>query len=82
MIGLIGKKMKMKTNNQSKNSEEDDDENEVFAESKKKAGKKSGKSGGFQAMGLSYPVLKGILKRGYKVPTPIQRKVNQFHIIF
>ncbi|XP_023245258.1 ATP-dependent RNA helicase DDX54 [Copidosoma floridanum] len=25
-------------------------------------------------MGLSYPVLQGILKRGYKVPTPIQRK--------
>lgn len=27
-------------------------------------------------MGLSYPVLKGVLKRGYKVPTPIQRKVR------
>uniref|UniRef100_A0A182QVW2 RNA helicase n=1 Tax=Anopheles farauti TaxID=69004 RepID=A0A182QVW2_9DIPT len=37
-----------------------------------KKGKK--KSGGFQAMGLSPPVLKGILKMGYKVPTPIQRK--------
>lgn len=31
-------------------------------------------SGGFQAMGLSYPVIKGITGRGYKVPTPIQRK--------
>lgn len=41
-------------------------------EIKQKNGKKSG---GFQAMGLSFPVLKGILKRGYKVPTPIQRKV-------
>uniref|UniRef100_A0A2M4BDW2 RNA helicase n=1 Tax=Anopheles marajoara TaxID=58244 RepID=A0A2M4BDW2_9DIPT len=38
-----------------------------------KKGKKK-KSGGFQAMGLSAPVLKGILKMGYKVPTPIQRK--------
>uniref|UniRef100_A0A182PQC5 RNA helicase n=1 Tax=Anopheles epiroticus TaxID=199890 RepID=A0A182PQC5_9DIPT len=37
-----------------------------------KKGKK--KSGGFQAMGLSAPVLKGILKMGYKIPTPIQRK--------
>lgn len=37
-------------------------------------GKKKKKSGGFQAMGLSMPVLKGILKMGYKVPTPIQRK--------
>lgn len=36
--------------------------------------KKKGKSGGFQSMGLSYPVLKAILRKGYKVPTPIQRK--------
>ncbi|XP_067005335.2 ATP-dependent RNA helicase DDX54 [Anabrus simplex] len=35
---------------------------------------KNKKSGGFQSLGLSYPVLKGIQKRGYKVPTPIQRK--------
>lgn len=26
--------------------------------------------------GLSYPVFKGIMKKGYKVPTPIQRKVR------
>lgn len=26
-------------------------------------------------MGLSYPVFKGVMKKGYKVPTPIQRKV-------
>ncbi|XP_046821436.1 ATP-dependent RNA helicase DDX54 isoform X2 [Vespa crabro] len=25
-------------------------------------------------MALSYPIIKGILKRGYKIPTPIQRK--------
>lgn len=25
-------------------------------------------------MGLSFPVLKGITKRGYKIPTPVQRK--------
>ncbi|XP_053684864.1 ATP-dependent RNA helicase DDX54 [Sabethes cyaneus] len=36
-------------------------------------GKKK-KGGGFQAMALSAPVLKGILKMGYKLPTPIQRK--------
>jgi superfamily II DNA/RNA helicase len=53
----------------------DDEENQVFNKIKIN-GKKFGKSGGFQAMGLSYPVIKGILKRGYKVPTPIQRKVN------
>lgn len=52
-------------------------------EVKQKNGKKSG---GFQAMGLSFPVLKGVLKRGYKVPTPIQRKVclikNFFFMFF
>ncbi|XP_004518952.1 ATP-dependent RNA helicase DDX54 [Ceratitis capitata] len=35
---------------------------------------KSKKSGGFQSMGLSFGVIKGITKRGYKIPTPIQRK--------
>ncbi|KAJ8934981.1 hypothetical protein NQ318_014148 [Aromia moschata] len=42
---------------------------------KKKGGKKSG---GFQSMNLNYNVLKGILKRGYKQPTPIQRKAIPF----
>lgn len=37
--------------------------------------KKKKKSGGFQSMGLSYPILKGVLDKGYRVPTPIQRKV-------
>ncbi|XP_067406369.1 ATP-dependent RNA helicase DDX54 isoform X2 [Emydura macquarii macquarii] len=36
--------------------------------------KKKMKSGGFQSMGLSYPVFKGVMKKGYKVPTPIQRR--------
>ncbi|KAF7665137.1 hypothetical protein LDENG_00153050 [Lucifuga dentata] len=36
--------------------------------------KKKKKSGGFQSMGLSFPVYKGVMKKGYKVPTPIQRK--------
>ncbi|XP_026988774.1 ATP-dependent RNA helicase DDX54 [Tachysurus fulvidraco] len=36
--------------------------------------KKKKKSGGFQSMGLSYPVYKGVMKKGYNVPTPIQRK--------
>ncbi|XP_055690652.1 ATP-dependent RNA helicase DDX54 [Lutzomyia longipalpis] len=36
--------------------------------------KKKKKSGGFLAMGLSSGVLNGITKRGYKFPTPIQRK--------
>lgn len=45
-------------------------ENDGQSKKKKKA------SGGFQSMGFSFPVLKGITKRGYKQPTPIQRKVG------
>jgi len=47
--------------------------NDAHIVKKKNAGKKN--SGGFQGMGLSFPILKGIQKRGYKLPTPIQRKV-------
>jgi hypothetical protein len=41
-----------------------------------KGDKKKKKTGGFQSMGLSPLILKGVLRRGYKVPTPIQRKVS------
>ena len=67
--------MRQKSDFKLKNVEEDDDDENVVIPNKKKGSKLSGKSGGFQSMGLSYPVLKGILKRGYKIPTPIQRKV-------
>ena len=36
--------------------------------------RKKKKSGGFQAMGLTQEVFNGVLRKGYKVPTPIQRK--------
>ncbi|XP_052761501.1 ATP-dependent RNA helicase DDX54-like [Mya arenaria] len=36
--------------------------------------RKKKKSGGFQAMGLSHNVFKGVHRKGYKIPTPIQRK--------
>jgi len=55
----------------------DNDEDNEIANIKKKISKKSG---GFQCMALSFPVLKGILKRGYKIPTPIQRKVIKKHV--
>eukprot|EP00639_Heterosigma_akashiwo_P016489 CAMPEP_0206401216 /NCGR_PEP_ID=MMETSP0294-20121207/26115_1 /ASSEMBLY_ACC=CAM_ASM_000327 /TAXON_ID=39354 /ORGANISM="Heterosigma akashiwo, Strain CCMP2393" /LENGTH=97 /DNA_ID=CAMNT_0053857829 /DNA_START=76 /DNA_END=365 /DNA_ORIENTATION=+ len=42
--------------------------------SKGPKGKKKGKTGGFQSMGLSYNILGGIMRLGYKVPTPVQRK--------
>ncbi|XP_011054919.1 PREDICTED: ATP-dependent RNA helicase DDX54 [Acromyrmex echinatior] len=53
------------------NTVSDNDEDNEIASIKKKIFKKSG---GFQSMALSFPILKGILKRGYKIPTPIQRK--------
>lgn len=46
------------------------DDNGNTGDKKKKMG------GGFQSFGLGFEVLKGVLKRGYKIPTPIQRKVS------
>ncbi|XP_045765584.1 ATP-dependent RNA helicase DDX54 [Maniola jurtina] len=43
--------------------------NDITLQKKQKKG-----SGGFQSMGFNFHVLKGITKRGYKQPTPIQRK--------
>lgn len=39
-----------------------------------KKSSKGKKGGGFQAMGLTPNIIKGIQKRGYKIPTPIQRR--------
>ncbi|KAL5571703.1 hypothetical protein UlMin_021498 [Ulmus minor] len=41
---------------------------------RKQEQKKKAKSGGFESLGLSSNVLGGIIRKGYKVPTPIQRK--------
>ncbi|CAD0197411.1 unnamed protein product [Chrysodeixis includens] len=49
--------------------EEGESQNETQTSKKKKKA-----TGGFQSMGLSFPIIKGITKRGYKQPTPIQRK--------
>ncbi|RWS31625.1 ATP-dependent RNA helicase DDX54-like protein [Leptotrombidium deliense] len=51
----------------------DENDDQFFQDLKVEKQKKK-KSGGFQSMGLSQPVLKGIFKKGYKLPTPIQRK--------
>ncbi|KAK0045679.1 ATP-dependent RNA helicase DDX54 [Biomphalaria pfeifferi] len=59
------------------NEEQDqseDSEGEMASAKKLAAIKNKKKSGGFQSMSLSHHVLKGVLRRGYKVPTPIQRK--------
>lgn len=36
--------------------------------------KKKAKSGGFESLGLSPNVFRGVKRKGYRVPTPIQRK--------
>nr|KAJ3419096.1 ATP-dependent RNA helicase ddx54 [Polyrhizophydium stewartii] len=54
--------------------DDDDREKSEIARQVKSANRKGKKSGGFQSMGLSYPVYKAIIQQGFKVPTPIQRK--------
>ena len=39
-----------------------------------RVGKKKGKTGGFQSMGLSSAVYRSVMRTGYRVPTPIQRR--------
>ncbi|XP_035215565.1 ATP-dependent RNA helicase DDX54-like isoform X2 [Stegodyphus dumicola] len=53
---------------------DDDDKIDISSIIPQQNAKPKKKSGGFQSMGLSYPVLRAVLKKGYKVPTPIQRK--------
>lgn len=55
--------------------EEESNFEEMAPEGGAKKGAKKGKGGGFQTMGLSRAVLRGVLEKGYRVPTPIQRKV-------
>jgi ATP-dependent RNA helicase DDX54/DBP10 len=52
----------------------DDDEAKFIADQILASNRKNKKSGGFQAMGLSAPLFKGVMHMGYKLPTPIQRK--------
>ncbi|XP_060768263.1 ATP-dependent RNA helicase DDX54 [Neoarius graeffei] len=67
---VFGKKLpRFPTSSDCLSDVEPDTREMVRAQNKKKK-----KSGGFQSMGLSYPVYKGIMKKGYNVPTPIQRK--------
>jgi len=44
------------------------------ATSKRKKKSKSGDAGGFQTLGLSEEVYRGIRKMGFRTPTPVQRK--------
>ncbi|XP_074656567.1 ATP-dependent RNA helicase DDX54-like [Tubulanus polymorphus] len=57
--------------------EEIDSEDDLANETRRlvaKQNRKHKKSGGFQSMGFSRSVYNGIIRKGYKIPTPIQRK--------
>jgi len=60
---------KSKSGNEEGEGEGEDEEGFMHAIRPKKT-----HSGGFQTMGLSKNLLQAVLKKGYKVPTPIQRK--------
>ncbi|KAJ1343891.1 hypothetical protein BSLG_001552 [Batrachochytrium salamandrivorans] len=62
------------SDDQDSDDDDDDDEKRTIARQMKDANRKGKKSGGFQSMGLSYPIYKSIAHQGYKIPTPIQRK--------
>ncbi|CAO3647833.1 unnamed protein product [Mucor hiemalis] len=59
----------------SMNDSDDEEQDEKFIASETlAANRKNKKSGGFQSMGLSNNVFKAIIHKGFKVPTPVQRK--------
>ncbi|KAL6740170.1 hypothetical protein Aduo_013554 [Ancylostoma duodenale] len=51
-----------------------DDEERDYSHLQSERNRKHKKAGGWQAMGLDHTVFKGIEKKGYRQPTPIQRK--------
>ncbi|XP_075231819.1 ATP-dependent RNA helicase DDX54-like isoform X1 [Lycorma delicatula] len=51
---------------------DEESENDQFPNANKTKNLK--KLGGFHTFAISLPLIKGIQKKGYKTPTPIQRK--------
>ena len=66
--------------NGAEQSDEDEDEDEALiaatqaAANRKCDGKAAKKAGAFQTMGLNANLLKAVIRKGFSVPTPIQRK--------
>ncbi|KAI9503710.1 P-loop containing nucleoside triphosphate hydrolase protein [Coemansia spiralis] len=52
----------------------DESESAMIRRSVQTQNRKKKKSGGFQSLGLHSPLFRAIMKKGFKVPTPIQRK--------
>ncbi|KAG8467560.1 hypothetical protein KFE25_000876 [Diacronema lutheri] len=53
---------------------DDDDDDDDGTAAEERLLKKRRKQGGFQAMDLSKPVFQALMRKGYRLPTPIQRK--------
>ena len=70
----IGKKATGASSSKADKANDSDDGEGTLSSVVMEMNRKKKKSGGFQSMGLDYPVYKGVIKKGYKVPTPIQRK--------
>ncbi|KAJ2451893.1 ATP-dependent RNA helicase dbp10 [Coemansia sp. RSA 2336] len=56
------------------NESDKDSETEMIQRSVQAQNRKKKKSGGFQSMGLHPPLFRAIINKGFKVPTPIQRR--------
>ncbi|KAJ1859102.1 ATP-dependent RNA helicase dbp10 [Coemansia sp. RSA 638] len=55
-------------------SDDEDSDEEAIQRSVQAQNRKKKKSGGFQSMGLHPGLFRAIINKGFKVPTPIQRK--------
>ncbi|KAH3752967.1 hypothetical protein DPMN_187594 [Dreissena polymorpha] len=71
----VTEKNQLKPESHQKDDEPDSDTEQTDVRALvKQQNRKNKKSGGFQSMGLSRNVYIGITRKGYKIPTPIQRK--------
>ncbi|KAJ2462816.1 ATP-dependent RNA helicase dbp10, partial [Coemansia sp. RSA 2320] len=52
----------------------DESETDMIQRSVQAQNRKNKKSGGFQSLGLHPPLFRAVMNKGFKVPTPIQRK--------
>ena len=73
-LGLGNKKMTQRKKSGQDDSGSDEESHCMDMATLVSQNRKKKKSGGFQSMGLSSEVLRGVLTKGYRVPTPIQRK--------
>ncbi|KAF2857106.1 DEAD-domain-containing protein [Piedraia hortae CBS 480.64] len=79
-VGMLSVKQLLDRHRPQQLDFEDDDDDEAFiaatqaAANRKSDNKSARKSGAFQSMGLATTLLKAIARKGFTVPTPIQRK--------